>query len=365
MRKTIAIISIILCIAVYYCSNNADLIEKYTDFREKKPFIGSDKSGLGWLYSLCYLSDYRIPYYYTIHPANKSDKNNIDLYLISDSYLYFPTKKYHYYGVDSFVKIKWWSIESYRNIQSLRKDKHNVLVIEMTERYVRDICSNYYGMINALKIDSSFKIVNQPKTIVNEELSFSSFLEKHLFNPNINSNLELNLFDYYIFRPIKELKADFNHRIFNRVNNSDVFVDDNNHFLYYMPTVQGEQKMNSFFPLDATELPTICGNLNQVYDYYKANGFEEVYFAIIPNPVTMVNPNLFKYNDLIPQIYAVDSMRMKFFNIYSIFAKNPQKYYSRNDTHWNSEGLQTWLNEFNNILEIISKEPFVKQQYVK
>ena len=109
--------------------------------------------------------------------------------------------------------------------------------------------------------------------------------------------------------------------------------------------------MNAFFPLDSTELTIMCSTLNKVYDYYKGKGFEEVYLSIIPNPVTMVNPHIGKYNNLIPKLYAVDSLRMKIFNMYAIYTTCPQKYYSRSDTHWSSVGYQAWLDEFNKILE--------------
>jgi hypothetical protein len=181
------------------------------------------------------------------------------------------------------------------------------------------------------------------------------FLNKYFFNPNINSNLELNLFDYKLFRPFKELKAEFNFKCFNRTV-PDVYVDKTNKFLYYSPTLSGEQKMNSFYPLDSNELSVICSTLNKVYDYYKANGCDDIYLAIIPNPVTMINPGIGSYNNIIPKLYSVDTLRMKMFDIYSVFAANPKKYYSRSDTHWNSEGLQTWLDNFNIVLEKISKK---------
>ena len=362
MKKVIAIFSVILFVAIYYCSNNVKIIESYTDYREKKAFIGSDKTGLGGLYGMSYLPEFRIPFYYNIYPAKKTAKKNIDLYIFCDSYLFFPSKQIHFFGLDTLIKIKWWEISTYKQIYSLDSCKHNVLVIEMTERYVRDICTEYYGIINLLKIDTTY--CNKTLTeVINKPFTISDFLERHFFNPNINSNLELNLFDYLIFRPIKELKAEFNFKIFNRVNN-DVFVDTAKNFLYYMPTVKGEQKMNSFFPLDSSELSKICSNLNNIYDYYKQKGFEDVYLAIIPNPVTMVNPHIGLYNDLIPKLYSVDSLRMKIFDIYSVFARCPQKFYSRNDTHWNSEGLQTWLNEFNKILEITSEKP-INSMYSK
>jgi len=324
-------------------------MDTWYSFRVKKPFIRSDRSTYGGLYTTCYLPEYRIPFSYTIRPAEKSATKNINLYVFCDSYLYYSTQQSYFYGVDTFVKIRWWVEDSYKKIRFLNKDKHNILVLEMTERFVRDICTNDHGITSLLRIDTSLHDQKTIKT-AGEPNSFDLFLQKHLFNPNLNSNLELNLFDYGLFRPLKELKAQFNYKIFNRVN-KDVFVDTAKNFLYYMPTVQEMQKMNAFYPLDSTELPLICRTLNNVYDYYKMRDFEEVYFAVIPNPVTMVNPHLARYNNLIPSLYAVDSLRMKMFDIYSVFAHSPQNYYSRNDTHWNSQGLQTWLDNFNKILK--------------
>jgi hypothetical protein len=258
--------------------------------------------------------------------------------------------------VDTLIKIKWWELNTYIAIPRLNPHKHNILVVEMTERYVRDICTKYSGMIGTLKIDSTYR-GNTPYYLETSNESIkTSFLEKHFFNPNINSNLELNLFGYPLFRPIKELKAEFNYAVFNRANN-DVFVDKKNRFLYYGPTVSGNQIMNSFFPLDSSEMPLICNTLNSVYRYYKTKGFEEIYLAIIPNPVTMINPQLGNYNGLIPKLYAVDSLKMRIIDVYATYAKNPLQYYSRNDTHWSSAGFQTWLDEFNKTLGEISAWP--------
>ena len=163
------------------------------------------------------------------------------------------------------------------------------------------------------------------------------------------------MFGYKLFRPLKELKAAFNFKVFNRVNGG-VFVDTARHQLYYMPTVEGEQSMNAFFPVDSEELKMISQNINKIYDYYKSKGFAAVYLAIIPNPVTVIHPDLGKYNDLIPRIYSMGTIRMPIFDVYRIFKSEPQKYYSRSDSHWNNEGMQMWINEFNKKLEIISNQ---------
>jgi hypothetical protein len=353
MKKALSISIIFVCVAIYYCSNNPDIIERYTDYRINRKYLGSDKVGYGGLYGMCYLSEYRIPFYYDNPIRHDSLPRSIDLYIFSDSYLYYSVKRENFAHINKFHKIKWWESNTFMKPKSLDTSKTNILVIEMTERYVREIWSHSDGIFNMLKFDATYTgntyyVENSLK--VENERSVKKTLEKHLFNPNINSNLELNLFDYGIFRPFKELKANFNYYIFNR-KTVDVFVDTSKMFLYYLPTVDGEQNMNSFFSIDSIEFRNICQNINKVYDYYKGNGFNEVYLSIIPNPVTLVNPKLKTYNNLIPLINSVDSLRMQIFNVYELFKVNPQKYYSRSDSHWSNYGLQKWLVEFNRILE--------------
>ena len=349
MARYFNFLIVVILGAIYYCSNNPALIKSYTEFRYKSRCLYSDKFGYGDLYGMSYLSDYRIPSTHKIHAARQAFKNDIDLYLFCDSYLNDFIEKNHFYGVDSLYKIRWWELQTYKQITSLDKKKRNILVLEIAERRVRIICSNYSSNINMLKIDSTHSLPNTFSES-DSKFSFSSFLTTHFFNPQINNNLELNLFDYKIFRPFRELKADFIFNLFNRVNNN-VYLDTSKMFLYYMPTVSGEQNENVFFPVDSNEIKLICSTLNKVYSYYIGQGFNEIYLSIIPNTVTMVNPSIGKYNNLIPSLYALDSLRMCIFDVSKIYSNNPQKYYSRNDTHWNSKGLQAWVDNFNKILK--------------
>jgi hypothetical protein len=353
MKKVFSIIIIVVCIVIYYSSNNAYIMEKYTEYRTNRKYLGSDKVGYGGLYGMCYLTDFRVPFKYNPTVRKDSLLKNIDLYIFSDSYLYYAVNKENFVNINQFNKIKYWELGTYMKIKSLDTSKINILVIEMTERYVRSICTNFDGIQNMLLFDTNYTgnvyYCNDSKTNLDADNT-----SNHWFNPNINSNLELNLFDYGIFRPFKELKAELNYYVFKRKPN-DVFVDTAKRFLYYQPTVEGEQNMNSFYPVDSNELKTICSNINKVYTYYKSNGFDQVYLSIIPNPVTMINPTLKEYNRMIPLINDVDTLKMPIINVYNLFKTGPERYYSRSDSHWSNEGLQKWLDHFNEILMILKR----------
>ena len=343
MKRIGTYLFLIAIAAVYYCSNNSKIIEYYSEYRIGKPFISPGHRGLGDLYNMCFISEYNTNIEYDL-PIIESNKNEIDLYVICDSYLMSHLEKENIANIDSLTKIKWWDKSSYVITKELNKTKKNILVIEMSERFVRGNCNNYSALTMPITISSTNQTGNSESTEENK-----SFLETHFFNPNINSNLEMNLFDYKLFYPIKEIKGDINYHWFNRIP-EDIYIDKSNHFLFYKPTLQGDQNMNSFFAIDSSELNNISSTLNRAFDYYRQKGFQEIYFSIIPNPVSVVNPNLGKYNNLIPLLMERDRLNCKKINAYALFRDNAQSYYLNSDTHWNNNGLNKWVRALNESL---------------
>ncbi len=345
MKKVCSYLFLILTVAIYYCSNNSSIIEYYSEYRIGKPFISPGHRGLGDLYNMCFISEFNTSIEYAL-PEIKSKKSDIDLYVICDSYLMSHLKKENVANIDSFFKMKWWDESTYKTIKGLNKNKHNILVIEMSERFVRGNCNNYSTLTNPILFDSTFQ---EGKTKISLDGEEKSFLEKHFFNPNINSNLEMNLFDYTLFYPLKEIKGNLNYHWFNRIP-EDVYIDKENYFLYYKPTLLGEQNMNSFFPIDSSEIDNITCTLNRAFSYYRNHGFNEIYFSIIPNPVSVINPGLGVYNKLIPQLMREGQLHCKKIDAYLLFIKNAKSYYINSDTHWNSSGLNKWVRTLNDSL---------------
>jgi hypothetical protein len=350
MKKTIALITILLSGLVYYGSNNPNITETFTSYRTGGLFNVAHR-GLGDLYNMSFLSAYNMPLEYNLRKVESKEKE-IRLFLFCDSYLISHVEKEHFYGTDSLIKIKWWDNASYQTIEKLDASKKNILLIEMSERFVRDACVDLGLMTAPLTFGSDLEQQQAVDNSPDEKKDGNAFLNDHFFNPNINSNLELNLFSYKIFNPIKEIKGDINYKFFHRTN-KDVFVDEQNHFLYFKPTVSGDHKTNAFFPMDSAEFSQIVITLNKTKEHYKKHGFDEVYFSFVPNPVSVVNPDLGAYNQLMPFLSNVDSSLFKKIDVYSLFKSNPKKYYAPNDTHWNSTGLQTWLDVTNTELKRI------------
>ena len=151
MKKASARFVILLCLVVYYCSNNPDIIGKYTAFRENRLYLGSDKAGYGELYGMCYLPEFRIPFGYKLKDAPATTKQNINLFMFSDSYLYYHVSASNFSNVDQLYKIHWFESNTYVDLSFVDPTKKTVLVIEMAERYVRTLWWNVYEVRNLLK----------------------------------------------------------------------------------------------------------------------------------------------------------------------------------------------------------------------
>ena len=191
--------------------------------------------------------------------------------------------------------------------------------------------------------------IAQQKTRLTIDKLYAALSRKYADNPVLNENLEFNLFDYKLFTPLKEFKANLNYRLFNRVNN-DVRVSPDHKYLFYNATIDTNYTTSSFTRIDNAEITRIVNVLNNIYIHYKAKGFDEVYFTIIPNPVTVLSPGILgtiKYNELIPRIYNNTGLKIPVIDVYNLFRQSNIQIYFRSDTHWNNNGFHVWANEFN------------------
>lgn len=321
-------------------------MSSYTDFRDKYPALSHGRYSNGDLYGMSFLKEYKEPMRYHLHIRNTVQQRSVRLFVFCDSYVDDRIKKNNFDAVDSIKFLRYWNPSTFVHFTHLDSTKRNIVVIEMSERHVRILgktgASQLFWMLDKDTIDTK----TQTATATEEPMTWWQAFQKNTFNPNINSNLELNLFEYALFNPIKELKAKFNYKYFNRIN-ENVYVDEAHKHLYYTPTLSTTEDQGAFKPLADDEIASIVTMLNTVYRRYKQVGFEEVYFSIIPNPVSCINPSMKTYNNLITRIYATDSLVLPIIDVFKPFKQNPKLFYHRSDTHWNNEGLQHWTDMLN------------------
>lgn len=346
MKKTVSYIILIFFIIIYFISSNDYLMKKIVQSRfQTESFWGADKYRYGDLYGLSFLSEYKIPVEkknipLPIQPANK----NIDLYCICDSYVWsFTPLDSLLYAVDIYKYTRWKYDDNL--VETLDTSKNNFLLIEISERNIREL------LADTMTIYSKFQVKGkQGNPEIQTGESMTEKLGRYLFNPKVEQNLEFNLFDFRFLTPIKEFKAKMNQEIFGRIN-PDVAISTNKEYLFYSITTNPEEVTSSFKDIDENELQNIINNLNAAFKHYKAMGFDYIYLSVIPNPVSMLDPQRSKYNMLIDKVQKSKALLMPYLDTYVVFKNNPERFYYRSDSHWNYDGFERWVKVINDELK--------------
>jgi len=323
-----------------------------------KAIWGSDRYSCGDLYGMCYISDFQNGYQLEkpTLPLKRYDTldRTINLVVLGDCNLAPP------YGLsDSMLAgVKRYTFYDFRKITDISiapdTSAKNVLLIERTERalvYFAD--SNY--ILDKMHVGSRIK--QKRKKTLKYLLEMAPHLAgSTLHNPDVNQNLDNLLFDYSFLTGLKQMKADFNYKLFNRPDNNVVVSPDQNYLLYGV-TVNAGSENSSFIPVSDADVEKIITSLNAVYDYYRSKGFDEIYFAGIPNTVSIMYPQMGKYNHLLERVQDHKDLKMKSIDIYHLFKSKPDDLYLKSDTHWTLNGFFMWVNEFNRQLALPVNSP--------
>ena len=280
----------------------------------------------------------------TLRYSTCSGTRNINLYSMCDSYLFeFIKGEKDFCRVNKYASIR--TIDDGRLNVEFDTSKINVLMIERTERYIRWHLSNpnYYITYRLTTGGGAERMIPATYTMT-----------EYTFNKDINENLEFNLFDYHFLSPIKQLKAWFNRKIFNRLD-GEVTIAPNGDRLLLRRTIDTTlPQQSSFSTLTDNEIAAMAGNLNDIEKAFKQMGFDYVYFCGIPSPVTVYGFGSRKYNGLLPRLQRYPGLHMPCIDMYSLFMnhRSPSLYY-RSDTHWDSTGVRMWQALFNGILDTL------------
>jgi hypothetical protein len=351
MRKIISIFFIVFGLALLIISNSKQLMEKIIAKRTglNSLFGLHHTAGVGDLASMSYLDNVRRfqekADFNFQKPADDTGSRNIDLYVYGDSYLEsIPDTAFGYINSYHFGRRNYYDL-----LYNLDPHKKNILIIEIGERFAR-IEFELQDMFNHAKKKepaSSFLQLSNHPVIYAGFPNLSMF-----FNPDINRNLEFNLFGYRFWDQVKLTKASLTYHLFKRAG-GDAIVSDDGSRLFLKQTMAEHDRLSSYYPFDERELHGMFVNLNAYRDHYKAEGFDEVYLSIIPNPVSILQPGA-HYNNLIPQLQQTDSIRgLHIIDMYTPFKKdqNPGRLFLLGDTHWSHQGIQIWLNDVNEELK--------------
>lgn len=343
-KKVLSYIFIIFGLVALYMSTSRRAMQFVVDHRDHDKWWGAYQMKNGDLVSLSYLDFVKRfnppPDRTPLKKPAYNGQKNIALYLHGDSYTYhLPDSAFA--GVADYHLIDRNHGLNYH----LDPTKRNILVLEVSERYLRA----YYGGLQIFDelCDSLIKKKSIAANYLHQPYLASvipGFEINDLFNKYINQNLQANLFNYNFIFPIFEYKAALNYYIFNRAS-GDVVISKDKNFLFLKETVSLTDPGSSYVPITPADIDWMVDKLNKIYDHYKENGFDEIYFSVIPNSATIVQPE--GYNGLIPAIQSDPRLRMKIIDAYTAFKNSGELLYQPGDTHWNTKGRQLWVDLVN------------------
>jgi hypothetical protein len=376
-QKIVRYIVIFLGLALLCCSTSRQFMEWVSQARDNFGPWGTYQYSNGDLVSMSYLDfmdKFRMVRDFSTKKPPSDCAGKVNLYLSGDSYCrrlrdtsFACINEYHFHKRFDF-ELKY----------HLNLSQKNILIIEISERYFRsyfhdlrmfkefyyaDKLSSVEQKSNALPPSLQATVMSPLVTPHQPTLSallpldaanatndfWKTFSLDALFNKNINQNLQYNMFNYNCIFPMFASKALLNFYVFNRAS-GDVVISKNKQYLFLKETVMPTGKGSSFSPLPKEELDTLVNNINAVYDHYRKEGFNEVYLSVIPNAVTVEQPE--GYNQLIPDFEKDMRLRMKLIDVYNIFTTHTDTvWYNAGDTHWNKTGTQRWLDLVNGILK--------------
>ena len=358
MKKILGYIVLLFCIIIYFISLNQKLTNELiaTKLKSSSAF-GSARQQYGDLYYFSFLSYFRRNHhidYKSLEPPKCNSNGVINLYTVCDSYLwsYFDIKSYC--NLNKLVVLKTNNEETLTT--TLDTSKSNVLLIELAERNIGILLNDtvYSNHIINPSLSTSGGVIAEQTAPTHNLHRFLDTIERYkaiLFNDKVNTNLESNIWDLFLFSPIKEFKADMNYKIFNSFS-SDIMISDNGKQLFYRPTIDTTKKfytISSFRHVSDKNIDDIVARLNNIYTMGKKMGFKKVYLSLIPNPVSILDPDYsgFTYNQLIQRIQSSPKLKMPFIDVFPIFNKMKGKVYQASDSHWSFYGANLWLEKFN------------------
>lgn len=337
MRKKIGLYLLsFVCFTVYALSLNPDFMEWWSTYRWEKLGIADTRTHHGDLYSYCFLPGFTDPPTPPLKELREAETGT-DLYIIHDSYLLSKIKKENFKGLHKLI------MSDYRGDGiSVKPDpsKKNILIIETSERTADWRLKDLANMFAKLNVDKNLPVPIEKKDDPKRPW------RDYIFNENINHSLEYNLFEYRLFFPVREFKALINYNWFGRISKDVVLSTDKKHLLL-KETIDTSLYSSSFRKIRPDEIANIVNSVNAAVQHYRENGFNEVYISIIPNPVSIVDTERMPYNHKIDLICGDTSLKAQSINVYPLFKNAGQQLYLRDDSHWNTNGIQLWVDEVN------------------
>lgn len=259
-----------------------------------------------------------------------SDTASTHLYIIGDSFSEEQRITQDDFRVSHYQRAKWYNPQR----AQLDPTRRNVLLLETIERHFRD---HFTQPVRELVVEPDTNRSQLP-----EPTAWQRF-KTDIHWSDIEERLASALFSHSWAFWFKELKATLTLNWFDRASAGVSLSRDRQH-VFIQSDTDSASVLSSFSRLTDAEVNAYVDSLNATADYYRKQGFDEVYLSIIPNKATILEPTRYPYNHLIERVQQHPNLRVPTVDLYDAYQNTPVSPYLKSDTHWNCTGRAVWLN---------------------
>jgi hypothetical protein len=303
-----------------------------------------DDYRFGDLYRLSSLPQFKTLVQPCSGPTPFPDTARTQLYVLGDSFTEpgrlakedLPVRSLRYFHWDHALDQAVQLDTTYRN----------VLLIESVERHLRQHAETSPTRNIVILGDTSGTGGQEP-----QRTSWGRVLIGWIKSPGIEERLETTLFSQSLFLWFREWKATLTQTLFNR-HNDKVALARNGQAIYSELEVTNPAN-SAFVPLTDGYIDTLVTNLNAAANHYRRAGFDKVVLSIIPNKVSILEPNRgpMPYNRLLERVQGHPNLNVPVVDVYTPYRQSRQPVYELGDTHWNCTGRQIWLEQIQKALK--------------
>lgn len=241
-------------------------------------------------------------------------------------------------------KLTWY--HWYYNLnQAMQIDTtaRNVLLLETVERHLRERAA--VPLNNPIVTSTPQGSTKDSQPQMSWLTSFASQIKTALFMQyNISERLEIVLFSHDFFLWFCELKASLNLWLFNRVAPTVTLSKNKQHLFVGSDTDVTIPLTYPFSPLTDAEVDRLVTQLNAIAARFQKAGFDKVILSVIPNKITLLEPDRGAYNHLIERVQQHPRLRLTIVDLYTPYSRMHIAPYAVGDAHWNCQGRQIWLD---------------------
>jgi hypothetical protein len=290
----------------------------------------------GDLFRMANLSEFKVKYEPCpqLEPVVRHQRSKkVNLFIIGDSFTEPERVKTSNYAADLVTYSNW----NYLLHLKIDTTATNILLLECVERHFRQKFSAPLS-----------KIIPDTATYIEKggPRSFVQRLDDAFGSKGVEGRLDMLLFQNDLVMYLKQWKADFNYRFFDRVSNEVRMVNQNQNIVFYMD-VDTPQTTSSFSELDDAEVDSIVENLEKSKEIAQNMGFDGVILSAIPNKVSVIMPEYGTYNRLIERVYGHPGLTIPKVDVLQDFRKMGTTSYLKSDSHWSCDAQNHWLYKTN------------------